>query len=210
MLRRDGAPPDEVITLQQASMPVRSFVWAVTPDILMEDGDKPEVAGWDLTAIWTPGHSPGHLCFYEGGNRLMLSGDHVLPRITPNISFHSQQFANPLGSYLESLAKVRALHPDEVFPAHEYRFSGLDERVDALVGHHNERLAEIEAVLAKTPGSSCWDITLALSWSRPFEDLPDYMQRAANGETLAHLVLLEHRGRVIRESTVPTRFYLTS
>ena len=56
----------------------------------------------------------------------------MLPRITPNISFHSQQFANPLGDYLESLAKVRALHPDEVFPAHEYRFSGLDERLDVL------------------------------------------------------------------------------
>ena len=71
-------------------MPVRPFVTAVTPDILIEDGDKPEMPGWDVTAIWTPGHSPGHLCFYESGQRLMLSGDHVLPRITPNISAHPQ------------------------------------------------------------------------------------------------------------------------
>ncbi len=70
-------------------------------------------------------------------------------------------------------------------------FSGLEDRVDALIAHHGDRLAEIEAVLEKSPGVSCWDITLALSWSRPFDDLPDYMQRAANGETLAHLVLLE-------------------
>jgi len=154
------------------------------------------------------GHSPGHICLYSDHQRLLLSGDHVLPRITPNISFPPQQFANPLGSYLESWPRCGPSTPMRCSAAHEYRFSGLDERVDALVGHHNDRLAEIEAVLAKSPGISCWDITLGLSWSRPFEDLHDYMQRAANGETLAHLVLLEHRGRVTRESNVPTRFYL--
>src|SRR5262249_29504735 len=90
MLRRDGTPEEEVLQLKQASMPVRPNVVTAIPDVLIEDGDKPEVPGWDLTAIWTPGHSPGHLCFYEGANRLMLSGDHVLPRITPNISFHPQ------------------------------------------------------------------------------------------------------------------------
>jgi glyoxylase-like metal-dependent hydrolase (beta-lactamase superfamily II) len=205
-----GVPADKMPDLAFASMEVKSTLSVAQPDLLIEDEQLLELPGWDFKAVWTPGHSPGHICLYSDQEKLLLSGDHVLPRITPNISFHSQQFANPLGSYLESLAKVRALHPDEVFPAHEYRFSGLDERVDALIRHHNERLAEIEAVLAKTPGSSCWDITLGLSWSRPFEDLHDYMQRAANGETLAHLVLLEHRGRVRRESTVPTRFYLAA
>ena len=105
MLRRVGAPEDEVNALANASMPVRGFVSAVMPDVLLEDGDKPEVPGWDISAIWTPGHSPGHLCFWEAGNRLMLSGDHVLPRITPNIPFHPQAGADPLGEYLQSLDK---------------------------------------------------------------------------------------------------------
>jgi glyoxylase-like metal-dependent hydrolase (beta-lactamase superfamily II) len=203
-----GVPADKLPDLAFASMEVKSTLSVAQPDRLIEDDQLLELPGWDFKAIWTPGHSPGHICLYSDSEKLLLSGDHVLPRITPNISYHSQQFANPLGAYLESLAKVRALHPDEVFPAHEYRFSGLDERVEALVAHHGDRLAEIEDVLAKTPGISCWDITLSLSWSRPFEDLHDYMQRSANGETLAHLVLLEHRGRVTRESAVPARFYL--
>ena len=63
-----GRRPRTWPAMQQASMPVRAFVTAVQPDILIEDGDKPEVPGWDLTAIWTPGHSPGHLCFYEAGH----------------------------------------------------------------------------------------------------------------------------------------------
>ncbi len=82
-LRRMGAPAEELEPLQNAAMPVRSLVDPVLPDVLLEDGARPEVPGWDLTAIWTPGHSPGHLCFYEASQELMLSGDHVLPAHHP-------------------------------------------------------------------------------------------------------------------------------
>jgi glyoxylase-like metal-dependent hydrolase (beta-lactamase superfamily II) len=210
LLNLSGVPQDKLPDLAFASMEIRSTMSVVKPDRLIEDDQKLDLPGWDFKAVWTPGHSPGHICLYSDQQRLLLSGDHVLPRITPNISFHSQQFANPLGEYLESLAKVRALRTDEVFPAHEYRFSGLEDRVDALVAHHDERLSEIEEALEKNPGSSCWELTVNLTWSRPFDSYHDYMQRAANGETLAHLMLLEHRGRVTREFAVPVKFYLTA
>jgi glyoxylase-like metal-dependent hydrolase (beta-lactamase superfamily II) len=209
LLAMSGVPETKLPDLALASLEVKAMFGSAPPDILIEDEQRLELPGWDFRAVWTPGHSPGHICLYSEDQKLLLSGDHVLPRITPNIAVHSQQFANPLGDYLESLAKVRALHPDEVLPAHEYRFSGLDDRVDALIAHHSKRLVEIEGILEKHPGISCWDITLMLSWSRPWDEILDYMQRAANGETLAHLVLLESRGRVTRERTVPAKFYLT-
>ncbi len=202
-----GVPADKQPDLAHASMDLRSRVSMAEPDVLLEDGDPVDLAGWDLRTIWTPGHSPGHICFYSDDRQLLLSGDHVLPRITPNIAYHSQQHANPLGDYLESLDRLRVLDPEEVLPAHEYRFADLAARLDELEGHHAERLAAIEAALEKTPGISCWDLTLSLSWSRPWEEIPAFMQRAANGETLAHLVLLEVRGRVRREPGVPARFY---
>jgi glyoxylase-like metal-dependent hydrolase (beta-lactamase superfamily II) len=179
------------------------------PDVLLEDDQRLDLAGWDLRTIWTPGHSPGHVCLYSERERLLLSGDHVLPRITPNIAFHSQQDGNPLGNYLASLDRLRTLANDEVLPAHEYRFADLAGRIGELEHHHAERLGAIEAVLAKRPGISSWDLTLDLPWSRPFDDIPNFMQRTANGETLAHLVLLEARGKVRREDGVPARFYLT-
>ena len=80
--------------------------------------------------------------------------------------------------------------------------------MSGIEAHHAERLTAIEAVLAERPGVSAWEITLSLEWSRPWDDIQPYMQRAANGETLAHLVLLETRGRVHREADVPARFYL--
>src|SRR5205807_8035167 len=102
MLRRVGAPAEELSSLQRASMPVLPFVTAVEPDVLIEDDTRPEVPGWDLLATWTPGHSPGHLRFHEPRYELMLSGDHVLPRITPNIPFHPQAGPTPSGDFLTS------------------------------------------------------------------------------------------------------------
>lgn len=208
LLELSGVPPATLPDLTEASMQIRGFVSMARPDVLLEDAQSVEFPGWDLRAIWTPGHSPGHLCFYSEARRILLSGDHVLPRITPNISFHSQQVPNPLGDYLDSLAKVRALVPDEVLPAHEYRFAVLSSRLDEIERHHAARLAEIEAALGQSPGSSAWELATSLEWSRRWEELPAYMRRAANGETLAHLVLLERRGRVRREAGVPARFYL--
>jgi glyoxylase-like metal-dependent hydrolase (beta-lactamase superfamily II) len=161
-----------------------------------------------LRTIWTPGHSPGHVCFFSETHKLLLSGDHVLPRITPNISVHSQQPSNPLGDYLESLLKVQNLGTEEVLPAHEYRFADLDSRLEALIAHHGERLNEIEQVIGEYPGSTAWDITLKLHWSRPWDQIESFMQRQANGETLAHCVLLELHDRIRRQGSMPARFYL--
>jgi len=197
MLRRVGAPEAELSSLQNASMPVRPFVDSVRPDVLMEDGDHPEIKGWDLTALWTPGHSPGHLCFWEAGNRLMLSGDHVLPRITPNIPFHPQAGSDPLGDFLAALEKLRPYAADEVLPAHEHRFTNLQARLDELQAHHQQRFAEVVQAI-RDGVTSAWDIAARMHWSRPWDRIEGFMRRAAVGEAMAHLRALEQRG-VVRE-----------
>lgn len=197
MLRRMGAPPDELAGMHNASMPVLPFVSMGRPDVLFEDGDKPEVPGWDLSAIWTPGHSPGHLCFWEPANRLLLTGDHVLPRITPNIPFHPQAGADPLGDFLHSLHRLEGYDSDEVLPAHEHRFVGLDGRLSELVAHHEQRFAEVvEAIRDGT--TTAWDIAARMRWSRQWDRIEGFMRRAAVGEAMAHLRALEVRG-VVRE-----------
>ena len=203
VMAESGIPETELAELAMASMWIRDFVQSIKPDVMLQDGDRPDLAGWDLQAVWTPGHSPGHLCFYDAERKLLLSGDHVLPRISPNISLHYQSRDNPLADFLDSLEKVRALSPDEVLPAHEYRFRGLGARVDQLASHHAERLREIEDVLAEAPGSTSWEVTLRLTWSRPWEEIPNFMRRAANGETLAHLTLLRCSGRLRTEGDTP-------
>jgi len=194
-LYRMGAPADEIGALQNASMPVKQFVTQVRPDVLLEDGERPDVPGWDLRSIWTPGHSPGHLCFWEPVNEVMLTGDHVLPHITPNIPFHPQAGNDPLGDFLRSLHKLEHSGAVEAWPAHEYRFADLDGRLGELVAHHEERFRE--ALAAIDDGwHTAWEIAERMHWSRPWDQIEGFMRRTAVSEAMAHLRALEVRGVV--------------
>ncbi len=199
LLTQCGVPTEVVAELSVASMGIREWVSQAEPDVLLEHGRRLDLAGWNVIPLHTPGHSPGHVCFFEPDRRLLLSGDHVLPRISPNISVHAQQPGNPLADFLDSLRSVRDLDVSEVLPAHEWRFAPLSARVDELLEHHARRLEVVRAaVAASRAAATCWEITRALPWSRQWADIQGHMRRAAVGETLAHLVLLEARNQVRR------------
>jgi glyoxylase-like metal-dependent hydrolase (beta-lactamase superfamily II) len=208
MLRRMGAPADEVSVLTSAAMPVRGLVDPVLPDVLLEDGARPDVPGWDLSAIWTPGHTPGHLCFWEPANEVLLTGDHVLPRITPIIAFNPQAGVDPLGDFLAALDKLDAYEPREVLPAHEYRFFDLHARIEELRHHHAQRLREVMEAIAGGR-TTAWTIAEHLVWSRPWDEIEGWNRRAAVGETMAHLVTLIRRGAVVEIEGEPVRWELT-
>jgi glyoxylase-like metal-dependent hydrolase (beta-lactamase superfamily II) len=166
------------------------------PNRLFADGDVLDVPGWDVRAVWTPGHSPGHTCFAVDG--MLLAGDHVMPRISPHIGLYDEQSdLDPLGDYLASLAKVRDAPVDEVLPAHVARFTDLPSRVDALAAHHEERLAEIADALRGGPLTT-WEIAARMSWNRSWEEIVPFLKRLALGEAVAHLRHLERRGMVAR------------
>lgn len=168
------------------------------PDRLLSDGERPLAPACDLTAVWTPGHTPGHLSFYLPSAGLFLSGDHVLPRITPNITAHNLDADGPLDAYLDSLRLVAGLDVTEVLPAHEYRFSGLAGRAEDLIAHHHRRLLEVELILAERPGATTWEVTKHTLWSRNWEEMHSSVKRSAVGETLARLLSLRAAGKVWR------------
>src|SRR6476469_9447751 len=123
------------------------------------DGDRLPLADQHITVVHTPGHTVGHACLHHEEEQLFFSGDHVLPKISPHISQQPNGTARPLTRYLESLRKVRTFDGDEVLPGHEWRFTGLADRVDQLLEHHEHRCAEIIDLLTATPGSTAWDLT---------------------------------------------------
>ena len=202
-LTRCGVPDAYLAELSGSSMGIRHLVRVAEVGVLLEDGDRVDLPGWNLRAVWTPGHSPGHLCFFDPDRRLLISGDHILPRISPAVTVHPQQRPSPLADFLESLAKVSVLDVDEVLPAHEYRFRGLSERVARLEQHHERRLAEVLAAVQATPGTTAWDIAQELTWSRSWEETPPFLQRSATGETLAHLLVAQARGLVRTTDAAP-------
>jgi glyoxylase-like metal-dependent hydrolase (beta-lactamase superfamily II) len=208
MMRGLGAPADEVAATEAMVAMFTSGGDPTLPDVLIEDGERPDVPGWDLSAIWTPGHTPGHLCFWEPRHELLLTGDHVLPRITPNVSVGPQNDGDPLGDFLRALDRLEEYQPVEVLPAHEHRFTDLSARLAELRRHHDERFRE--ALVAIRHGhTTAWDIASRMSWSRDWVEIEGFMRRAAVGEALAHLRALEGRGAVVETPGEPSHWSLT-
>ena len=200
-----GAARDEAVSDVGPSENLGHFSRMAVPDRLLEDGEHADFPGWRLRAVHTPGHTPGHLCFVEERTGLLFSGDHVLPRISPNISSTHNGTADPLRDYLDSLAAIGTEEPTEVLPAHEWRFRGLRSRTDELTAHHEHRLAELLDAIRDNPRSTPWQLAAHLTWSRPWEQYERRMRIFAVTETDAHLRLLASRGLVVSDGgAVPT------
>ncbi len=200
-----GAP--EADARDDAGTPEQRRHWRrlARPDRLLEDGDRADLPGWSLRAVHTPGHTPGHLCFADEDGGLFFSGDHVLPRITPNISTSPGGSADPLRDYLRSLEDVAGQPAAEVLPGHEWRFRGLAGRARELRDHHERRLTELLAAVRAHPGSTPWQLAAHLTWSRPWSQYARRMRIFAVTETDSHLRLLASRGLVVGDGgAVPT------
>lgn len=166
------------------------------PDTLVKGGEVFRAGSLEIEVIWTPGHTPGHICFYERTNRLLATGDHVLPTITPNVSLFNESGGQPLADYVRSLDLLRAYTVDRVLPAHEYSHPGLEWRLDEIEAHHTARLAEIRACVDPA-GSTAWDVAQRATWARgKITDFTPWLQRSAVGETIAHLEFLYQDGQV--------------
>jgi len=195
-----GAPADEVLAVTEDMVEAVTYLDMPSPDRLMTDGEVLVDIDPSLRVIGTPGHSPGHICLFDEKRRHILTGDHVLPRVTPNVSRRPGQPPYPLAAYLASLRLLLGLEVDWVLPAHEWPLRDLDGRVNALLEHHDARLIETAATVAADPGLTTWSVAHQLPWSRPFDSLTSDMRRAAVGEALAHLEWLEMK-KVVRRTT---------
>jgi glyoxylase-like metal-dependent hydrolase (beta-lactamase superfamily II) len=204
-----GAGADEAARLVGTPEEYEPFTTMAIPDRLLHHGELADVPGRQLRALHTPGHTPGHLCFVDEQHGKLFSGDHVLPRISPNVSADRASGSDPLGAYLQSLRSVRDLPVREVLPAHEWRFEGLAARVDQLLAHHESRLAELLRAVRANPGAVPWDLAGLLTWSRPWDQYDGHMRIFAVAETLSHLYQLVARDLVRADDGPVPRYTAT-
>lgn len=181
---------DDVMTNAKAAGYVRPTGW-------LEGDHRIDLGPRTLDAVHTPGHTPGHFVFVDEKPGLLYAGDHVLPTITPSIGFVSPAPMDPLGAFMRSLAKVRALPDLRLLPAHGPVVPSSHRRVDELLAHHDERLEASFAVLEREGQSRAVDVAMKLPWTRHqrrFADLEVHHRGMAAMETKAHLDLLVARG----------------
>ena len=113
-----------------------------------------------------------------------------------------------MGDYLSSLDKLEPYKVREVLPAHEYRFDDLHARLEELRQHHGERFGEVLAILREGPRTA-WYVAQHMKWSRPWDDIAGFMRRAAVGEAVSHLRVLEIDGLIQVEDGEPALWSLT-
>jgi glyoxylase-like metal-dependent hydrolase (beta-lactamase superfamily II) len=157
------------------------------PTRRVRHGQRVQLAGREWVSVHTPGHTIDHLCLYDPEYGLLLSGDHVLPSITPHISGVGNG-ADSLRSYIQTLDLVAALDGVKLgLPAHGHPFDDVPGRVDAIKDHHRERMEQLrDASIALGPATVqdlCHEIFPRKHWGV-----------MAESETFAHLEHMVNEG----------------
>lgn len=207
---QEGFPEGELVQLQGQN-PARIYAPPQGGSyVTVEDGQVLHYGGYTLICRTMPGHTPGHLCLHLPELKLMFLGDHVLFDITPNI-IAWPGVENALGDYCESLRALRQYEIELPLPGHREASMPLNQRVDALLAHHQARLEEAERVLGETPGLTAYELAGHMTWkirSKSWETFPLAQKWFAVGEAMAHVDELLAQGRLSRwEDAAGIRHY---
>ncbi|BCJ33698.1 MBL fold hydrolase [Actinocatenispora thailandica] len=205
-LRAHGVPAGEVDTIAVDPEQVAALLAMAAPDRYLADGALVPIPDRQVRAVLTPGHTPGHLCLHDAEAGVLLTGDHLLPRISPTIGVHTDRDGDPLTDYLAALHRMDSYGEVEALPAHEYRFRGVPARARQLAAHHDHRAAEILAVLDAAAPPTTWQLAERITWSRGWDQLVGVPRRLALAETVAHLYQLRAAGTVTGSGDTPIRW----
>ncbi len=176
---------DDMAALRQKTAP--------HPSLHTLDPGSIQIGNRQFVAFCTPGHSDGHMVLHCADERLMLCGDTVLMRITPNIGIWPTSRPNPLADFLHSLGRLAQCNVECALPGHGPVIMTFAQRIAELQAHHEERLQRAETIAGT--GATAWQICSSLF---AVAELSSHQLRFAMAETLAHLEYLVHTGRVER------------
>ena len=212
-LQRLGVPPEELtddfFSRHRSDFYIHGSTWdgpAPNVDIFLEDGDE-IIPDSGLRVMWTPGHSPGHLCVHDQRRRLLFSGDHILPTITSHFCLYPHGDGDPLGRYLRGQRDIRELDVILALPAHEHTIHNLRQRIDEILAHHRRRMDEVLAQVFDSPKTP-WQIAMGMSWSEDlWEGLIPGTRRMALTSVKAHLEHMVANGELLRHEGGTTVLY---
>jgi glyoxylase-like metal-dependent hydrolase (beta-lactamase superfamily II) len=158
----------------------------VSPDRVLEDGQSIDLAGWRVSVIATPGHTPGHVCYAINSTDVVFSGDHVLPSTTPRIGVAEYNGSgDSLADMCRSYERLQDLDPGLVLPGHEVAFHDLPGRCEALLARKRRQLDRVRDRLGSRGPSTAWTLTTGLEWGQPWSEIGSARRRLLVLEVLA-------------------------
>lgn len=189
-----GLPPEELEAVAHGLAEWMPYLHSVVEaSTRLRGGEQIPIGGRDWEVIHTPGHSVGHICLWSPTLGVLLSGDHLLPGVTPPVTFERGFDPDPMRSYLDSLTAIAARSPRLVLPGHGRPFADANRRIEAIVRNKKRQLAAVRQAVEDRP-STVIDIA-----DRVFSrTLLTYQRSFVLAETLAHIAYLRHSGVVER------------
>jgi len=193
LFRRHGVSDEYLANLSNEVAKTRRRVHAPQNPRAFTDNQVINLAGMEFRVVWTPGHADGHAMLLREADGVLLAGDQILERISPNIGIWAYSYENPLQHYYRSLDKTVSLGASIALTGHYRPIENITARAIELKEHHNQRLAYLLGLVREGP-QTCWELSLRLFSG----DLNPAQRRFAWSETLAHLEFLAYRGEVQR------------
>ena len=200
VLQEEGVPPTARKGLAAIASEVRVCDMPGYTYELLSENQILRVGSYEFRVIFTPGHSRGHICLYDKAHGVLISGDHVLEKITPSLTLPFEG-DNSVLDYLESLNKVDTPDCNLVLPGHGEPFTGLSERCDDLRQRHIRRLGQVYEVVARNPLVNGYTVMRKMPWKRsgPYDNwalVPPYTQLCMCNQTLSYLDFLRRVGEL--------------
>jgi glyoxylase-like metal-dependent hydrolase (beta-lactamase superfamily II) len=204
--------PEDVVGRIQKNNPARIYGISGMDDrfTALDDAEVINIGQYSLTAIPVPGHTPGNTMLWMEKQKIMFTGDHILFDISPNITAFVG-VEDSLGDYLESLNRVKEFPVEFALPGHRKR-GDYHARIDALIAHHERRIAQAERIVSEAPGLSAYEIASRMTWNiraKDWDDFPETQKWYAVGECISHLDYLRKRNRIRRERQIGIWKYFT-
>jgi glyoxylase-like metal-dependent hydrolase (beta-lactamase superfamily II) len=195
LFRRCGAPAEWIDAVEGGRAAAQSLAPPVTVDATLdgEAGDVPGAEGWRFA--WTPGHTAGHVSLHRPADGVVIAGDAVLPRITPTLGVNRQR-PDPVGDYLDALARLEALAPRLILPGHGEPVAGDGARIRELRAAAEGETETVAALVDARP-ATVWAL---VDRRYPGPEMGAATRMLALRETLAHLDRLSAAERVARET----------
>lgn len=166
------------------------------PDSYLKQDDRIALGDRELIIHETPGHTRGHVIIQDPANGLQVTGDHILPRITPSLGLELRPEAFPLTSFMSSLHGSLQLPDAVMLPAHGSVTGSVHARAKELLAHHQERLDAITNRV-EAGSSTALEIAVDLRWTRrerTLDEMSPVHQMMAVLEVAAHLDTLTLEG----------------
>jgi len=210
-LRTHGFPEAE-LTPPEIQIPASDSLSSTSPDILLEGKEEIFAGEYSFRVINTPGHTPGHVSFYEPKKKILFSGDTLLPTIATNAALHIQHFPDSLQQHLNSLLTLRQLDINLVLPGHGEVFSNHRQRIEELLHHHEQRKGEIRSALVGGLPKTAYEVSRLISWSPQtgadaWNHLASLDKRFAVLQTIGYLELLIKENVLIGFSEAGKLYY---